>query len=61
MEKPSDMTQEQFDHLMAHLQGRPEMRVSEEGTLETHNLYSAKELAERRGKGGTVVEGWWTR
>lgn len=61
MEKPKDMTEEQFEHLMSHLQDKPRVRVLEEGTLETRVLYSPEEFAERRGKGGTVVQGWWTR
>lgn len=60
MEKPKDVTREQLDHLMSHLQGKSQVRVREE-PLETRTLYSPEELAERRGKGGTVVQGWWTR
>jgi hypothetical protein len=60
MEKP-EITKEQMEHLMKHFGSTPRVRVLEEGTLETRALYSAEELAERRGKGGTVVRGWWTR
>lgn len=50
MQKPENITQAQWEHLMAHLASAPKIEVRETGTTETRMLYSPEDLKGRGAK-----------